>query len=61
MKKNSSTTQTTSKYDLVNTKDKVLVVSKPVNIVENTTESSKKGLVEYDMGHDIVEEINKHK
>ena len=37
MKKNSSTTQTTSKSDLVNMKDKVPAVHKPVKIVENTT------------------------
>ena len=33
----SNTTQTTSKSDLVNIKDKVLAISLPIKIVENTT------------------------
>ena len=37
MKKMSSNTQATSKSDLVNTKDKVATVRKPINIVENKT------------------------
>ena len=55
MKKIRSTTQIASKYDLVNIKDKIPAVSEPVKIMENMTENSKKGLVEYDMGYDIVE------
>ena len=54
MKKIISTTQTTSKSDLVDLKDKVPAVSKPVKIVENKTKRIKKGLMEYDMGYDIV-------
>ena len=61
MKKISNTNQTTSKSDLVNIKDKVPAVSKHVKIVENTTKSSKKGPVEYDMGYDIVEDMKKMK
>ena len=61
MKKISSTTQKKSKSDLVNKKDKVPEVSKPIKIVENTIERNKKGPVEYDMGYDIVEDIKKMK
>ena len=57
MKNISSNTQTTSKFDLVTTKDKVPVVSNPVRIVE----SSKKGPIEYDMAYEIVEDIKKAK
>ena len=46
---------------MVTTKDKIPTVSKPVKIVENTTESNKKAPVEYDMGYDIVEYIKKAK
>ena len=64
MKKIINTTQTTSKCDLVNykvVKDKVPADSKPIKIVENKTKRSKKGLMEYDMGYDIVEDIKKTK
>ena len=61
MKKIISTTQTTYKSDLVNIKYKNPVVNKPVRTVENKTESNKKGIVEYDMGYDIVEDIKKTK
>ena len=61
MKRISSNTQKTSKFDLVNKKYKVLVVNTRVNIVENKTENSKKGPVNCDMGYDIVEEIKKTK
>ena len=61
MKKIISTTQTTSNSNPFNIKYKNPVISKPVSTMENKTESNKKGLVEYDMGHDIVEDINKTK
>ena len=61
MNKISSNTQTTSKSDLVNKKDKIPKVNTPVKTVENKTENSKKGLVNCDMGYDIVEDINKTK
>ena len=61
MKKISSNTQTKSKSDMINIKDQVPIVSKPVKIVENKIESSKKGLMEYDMGYDIVEDIKETK
>ena len=61
MKNISSITQKIYKSDLVNIKYKIPVVSKPIKIVEKKTENSKKGLVEYDMGYDIVEDIKKMK
>ena len=64
MKKIIITTQTTSKCDLVKykvVKDKVPVDSNPIKIVENKTKRSKKGLMEYDMGYDIVEDIKETK
>ena len=45
MKRISNNTQTTSKSDMVNKKDKVPAVSTPVKIVENKIENSKKGAV----------------
>ena len=57
MKKISSNTQTTYKFYLVTTKDKVPAVSNLVRIVE----SGKKGPVEYNMGYDTVEGIKKTK
>ena len=61
MKKISIITQTTPKFDLIITKDKFPAVSTPIKIVESKIESNKKGLVEYDMGYDIVEDIKKKK
>ena len=61
MNKIISTTQTTSKSDPVNIKDQNPVVSNPVKTVVSKTETNKKGMVEYDMGYDIVEDIKKTK
>ena len=61
MKKIISTTQTTSKYNPVNIKETTPVVSKLVKTMVNKIEGTKKGLVEYDMGYDIVEDIKKTK
>ena len=61
MKKIISTTQTTSKSNPVNMKYKNPVVSNPIKTVITKTETNKKGLVEYDMGYDIVEDIKKTK
>ena len=58
MKKIINNTQTTSKSDLVNIKDKNPVVRKPMRTVENKTKSNKG---EYDMGYGTVEAINKTK
>ena len=60
-RKHSSNNQTPPKYDLVITKEKFIVVSKPVKDVESKIESKKKSLVEHDMGCDILEDINKTK
>ena len=43
MKKITSNTQTPPKSDLVITKNKVTVESKPINVVENKAENNKKG------------------
>ena len=37
------------------------MISKPVNVVENKTESTKKCPIECDMGYDIIEDIKKTK
>ena len=61
MKKILSTTQTTPKSNLVNIKETNPVINKPVNTMVNKTDGTKKGLVEHDMGYDIVEDIKKTK
>ena len=61
MKKILSTTQPKPKYNLVDVKETILVVNKFVKIVINKSEGTRKGLVEHDMGHDIVEDIKKTK
>ena len=61
MKKILGTTQTTPKSNLVNIKEMNLVVNKPVKTMVNKTEDAKKGLVEHDMGYDIVEDMKKKK
>ena len=59
MKKINSSTQTSPKFDLVTSKEKVTSVIKPVNVVENRAKSNKKSLTECDMGYDIIEDIKK--
>ena len=49
------------KSDLVTSKDKVSIVIKPVNFVENKVGSNKKSPTECDMGCDIIEDIKKTK
>ena len=61
MKKILSTTQTTPTSNLVNIKETNTVVKKPIKRVVNKIEGTKKGLVEHDMGCDIVEDIKKTK
>ena len=61
MKKILSTTQTTPKCNPVNIKETNPVVNKPVKTMVNKIEDTKKGLVEHDMGYDIVEDIKKTK
>ena len=61
MKKIISTTQTTSKSIPVNIKEINPTISKPVKTMVNRTKCTKKGLVEYVMGYDIVEDIKKTK
>ena len=61
MKKILNTTQTTPKSNPVNIKETNPIVNKLVETMVNKTEGTKKGLVEHDMGHDIVEYIKKTK
>ena len=61
MRKNRSNTQTPPKSDLVITKYKVTIVSKPVKVLESKTKTNKKGPTKYDMGYDIIEDIKKTK
>ena len=60
MKKVLSTTQTTHKSNPVNIKETNPIVNKPVKTMVNKTKGTQKGLVEHDMGYDIVEDIKKH-
>ena len=59
MKKINSSTQTPPKYDLVTLKEKVTVVIKPGNAVENKIESNRKSPTECDMRYNIIEDIKK--
>ena len=61
MKKILSTTQTTPNPNLVNIKEAIPVVNKPMKTMINKSEGTRKGLVEHDMGYDIVEDIKKIK
>ena len=61
MKNILSTTQTTPKSNMVNIKQTNLVGNKPMKAMVNKTKGTKKGLVEHDMGYDIVEDIKKTK
>ena len=61
MKKILSTTQTTPKSNPVNIKEIKSVFNKLVNTMLNKKEGTKKGLVEDDIGYDIVEDIKKTK
>ena len=61
MKKILSTTQTTPKYNTMNTRDTNPIVKKPVKTMINKSEGTRKGLVKHDMGYDIVEYIKKTK
>ena len=61
MKKILSTTQTTPKPNPINIKETIPVVNKPMKTVINKFEGTRQGLVEQDMGYDIVEDIKKTK
>ena len=61
MKKILNTTQTTPKPNLVNVKETIPIVDKPMKIAINKSDGTIKGLVEQDTRYDIVEEIKKTK
>ena len=61
LKKILSTTQTPPKFNLKNTKEINPLVNKHVKVVINKTETVKKGMVQHDMGYDIMEDIKKTK
>ena len=61
MKKIIITTQMQPKSNSVNIKETNPVVNKPLNTLANKIEGTKKGLVEHDLGYDIVEDIKKNK
>ena len=61
MKKILSTTQTIPKPNPINIKETIPVVNKPMKTMINKSKGTRKGLVEHDMGYDIIEYINKTK
>ena len=61
LKKILSTTQTPSSFNPTNTKEINPLVKKHVHVMINKTESVKKGMVQHDMGYDIMEDIKKTK
>ena len=61
MKKTLSTTQSTPNPSLVNIKETIPLVNKPMKTMITKSKGTRKGLVEQDMGYDIIEDIKKKK
>ena len=61
MKRNIGTTRPQHKVNPENIKETILVINKHVKNVENKPESTNKGMEEYNMGYDIVEDIKNTK
>ena len=61
MNKIINTTQMQPTSNPLNIKETNPIVNKPMKSLENKTQSTKKGLIEYDMRYDIVEDIKKNK